>query len=103
MTAYVNRQVANANALLLNYQDRYRPASTLRVSYNNDQHGIEAEIFAWLNFVGGDYLIRPKLAYAMTDALKLTLGFDGFYGPEDRPLGSLRAYRSLFVEAKYGF
>ena len=55
------------------------------------------------NFIGGDYLIRPKFSYAFTDALKGTLGMDYYGGPMDRPLGQLQVFNSVFVEGKYSF
>ncbi len=95
--------IAKANALLLGYQDHARPGATLRLSYTNDPSGIEAEIFALGNFVGGDYFIRPKISYAWSDAFRTTLGADHYAGPEDRPLGALHGYNSVFGEAKVSF
>jgi hypothetical protein len=95
--------LARVNALLLGYQDQSRPGYTLRVSYALEDEGVETELFTMGNFVGGDYLIRPKFTYAWTEALKTTIGTDYYGGPTDRPLGALREFNSLFLEAKYSF
>jgi hypothetical protein len=96
-------QIAQANALLLGYQFKSRPGATFRVAYSNERNGIDAELFMVGNFVGGDYLIRPKGSYHWTESLTTTLGLDYYGGPADRPLGSLQPFNSLFLEAKYVF
>jgi len=101
--AAVNSQIAQNNALLLNYQDQERPSATTRLSYTHDEKGIEAEIFGVVNFVGGDYLLRPKFSYLLTDALKATIGADYYGGPGTRPLGALKTYNAAFTEVKYSF
>ncbi|MGK5087271.1 hypothetical protein WDW86_06910 [Bdellovibrionota bacterium FG-2] len=95
--------IAKANALLLGYQDRARPGATLRLSYTHEPSGLEAEVFALGNFIGGDYFLRPKLSYAWSDAFRTTFGADHYAGPEDRPLGALHGYNSVFGEAKVSF
>ncbi|HUP58501.1 MAG TPA: hypothetical protein VM598_13675 [Bdellovibrionota bacterium] len=98
-----NRQIAAVNALILNYQEKSRPGATMRFSYLDSSNGFDAELFLLGNFVGGDYLLRPKAAYAWTDAFRTTLGIEWYSGPEGRTLGQLRVYNSVFTEAKYSF
>lgn len=102
MTA-VNQQLAAANALIQNYQDRFRPALTFRFAYSNDQNRISTEMFLLMNIVGGDYIARPQFSYSWTDALKSTLGLNYYAGPIDRPLGALAPYNAVFAELKYVF
>jgi hypothetical protein len=102
-TAQVNQGISAANAQLLSYQDPNRPGATLRVSYSNEANGIDAEIFVLGNFVGSDYLIRPKFSYHWTDAFLTTIGADWYGGPTDRPLGAMQVFNSVFTEAKYSF
>jgi hypothetical protein len=60
VTEQVNQGIARINALLLNYQETDRPAATFRLSYANESNGLEAEIFALVNFVGGDFSYNPR-------------------------------------------
>ena len=103
LTTQVDQGIAAANAELLAYQDPNRPGATFRISYSNETNGLDAEIFLLGNFVGGDYLVRPKLSYHWTDALLTTLGLDWYGGPTNRPLGSMQVFNSVFAEAKYTF
>jgi hypothetical protein len=99
----LNRETIKANALLLGYQFETRTGLTFRLAYSPSKSDVEAELFTIGNFMGGDYLLRPKLTYAWTDALKLTLGAEYYAGPVNRPLGSLQFYNSVFFETKYSF
>lgn len=101
--AQLNQGIASANALLLAYQEQSRPGATFRLAYSNEDSGVDAELFALGNFVGGDYLLRPKASYHWTDALLTTLGLEWYGGPDDRPLGSMKVFNSVFSEAKYSF
>ncbi|MGK5082933.1 hypothetical protein WDW37_06480 [Bdellovibrionota bacterium FG-1] len=95
--------LAKANALLLGYQEKSRPAATFRLAYSNEANGWDIELFLMANFSGGDYLARPKVTYAWTDAVKSTAGVEYYGGPDDRPLGALKSYNSVFIEGKYVF
>ncbi|MCC6278243.1 MAG: hypothetical protein IT289_10045 [Oligoflexia bacterium] len=99
----INQSVSQANALMLGYQDPFYPSGTLRIAYTNDEDHWEAEVFYLQNFVGSDYLLRPKIAISATDNLKISLGADLYNGPNDRPLGALKSLSSVFTEVKYTF
>ena len=103
LLAFVYQEVARTNALIQNYQEAFRPSGTLRIAYSHDQTGVEAEIFTMVNFVGWDYVVRPKASYLWTDSLKISLGMDYYGGPLDRPFGALTGYNALFSEMKYSF
>ncbi len=98
-----NQAIASTNALLLNYQNKYRPTSTLRFSYTHPSLIWDAEVFTVYNYIGGDTLIRPKASYLFTDAFRTTIGVDHYAGPSDRPLGALTSFNCVFLEAKYTF
>jgi hypothetical protein len=103
LTTQVEQGVANANAILLGYTDINRPGATFRFAYANESSGVEAELFVYGNFVGGDYLVRPKFSYHWSDALVSTLGAEWYGGPPDQPLGAMNIYNSVFLEGKYTF
>ncbi len=98
-----NVAIAGANQLLLNYQDSFRPLATLRFGYTAPSQTWDAEVFTAFNFHGQDSLIRPKGSYLWTDSFRTTLGMDRYAGPDNRPLGAMKSYNSIFLEAKYSF
>ncbi|HCF61885.1 MAG TPA: hypothetical protein DFS52_28300 [Myxococcales bacterium] len=103
MEAEIQRGLASANALLHNYQDQNRPASTLRLTFESADNELELSALAFVNWVGRDYLVRPSLLYRFAETGTVAVGIDYYGGPKDRPFGALHEYRSLFVETKWVF
>ncbi len=99
----LNLQLASANALLLQYQDRTRPSGSLRLAWAPGDTDWSAEVFYIYSCAGGDYLVRPQVNYRPIDNFKLTLGSDNYGGDPAKPLGSLKPYNSVYFEAKYDF
>jgi hypothetical protein len=96
--------VANANALILNYQRQGNPGATFRLGYASEQSDFSADVFLIGYFSQGqDYLLRPQLGYTPITNLKFTLGADIYGGDESRPLGALRDRTHAFFEGKYVF
>lgn len=92
------RGIGAANALIQNYQDHSRVGATMLVAYTGEEERWTAQIAATGNFVGGDYLLRPKITRKVSDSVRLAAGMDYYGGPSDRPLGALRDFRSAFLE-----
>ena len=92
-----------SSSLLLDYQDQLRPSATLRIAYTSADERIEAEIFAAMNLVGNDYLIRPLIGWHPVEAVSIQVGYDGYGGPIDRPLGALYPFRGAFAQVSYTF
>ncbi len=98
-----NKIVATTNGLILNYQDRYRPSSSLRFAYNPQAFDWDAELYFVYNFKGKDSFLRPKFSYLWNDFLRLTLGWDRYAGNSTRPFGANKNLNSIFLEAKVSF
>jgi hypothetical protein len=98
------REIARANALIQNYQRKSRLGATFLVSYDSEGGEWHGELGGIGNFVGGgDYVFRPKVSRKIAESLRLLAGFEIYGGRSDLPLGSLRNYRSAFVEGMYSF
>jgi hypothetical protein len=50
-----------------------------------------------------DYYYRLKCEYDITDSLKLTLGYDNFFGEEDGTFGQYNQNDQFFAKLKYSF
>ena len=95
--------VAAANALLLDYQDQYRPSATLRIAYQSAEEHFAFEVFGAVNYTGRDYLVRPLAGWRPNDAVAVQLGAEIYGGSESRPLGALRLFRGAFVQTSFAF
>ncbi len=102
----VGRQVGRANALIQNYQEKSETGATLLAVYSAES-GWTYEIGALGNFIGGDFVLRPKIRYKLGDfggaAAVLTTGLDYYGGPVEKTLGALRDYRSAYVDLTVSF
>ncbi len=103
VSAALNRQIAAANALIHQYQEKWETAATLRVSYETSSSPFRAEILYYQSINGGDWYLQPLLSYGFIDNFRVYLGSDQYGGPGWRSLGSLRTYNSVFTEMKYAF
>ncbi len=101
--AEINSSVAAFNALLQGYQVKTRTGASIRLAYTNEKAGWELETAAVAYYQTDDFLIKPKATRSFTDTFKVSVGGDFYGGPEDKQLGALHYYNSLFFEAKYTF
>jgi len=95
--------VAAANALILDYQDRIRTSATLRVAYLSAEERWAVELFGAVNFVGGDFLVRPLVGWHPTEAVAIQLGADIYRGPTTRPLGAMHPFSGGFLQTSFAF
>jgi len=75
-----------------------RPALTL-------MHEIlTLEVMSMFNLTTKERMIRPKISYAMADALTLTAGGEFYTGPENTLYGTIdEALSAIFIELKTSF
>ncbi len=96
--------IAQANATLLNYQQRSEPGTSLRLSFAKETSKWTADVFLVGYFSDGtDFLLRPQVGFTPIEGFKLLTGMDLYGGDQSRPLGSLHANSDAFFEAKYLF
>jgi hypothetical protein len=105
ISTQINRQVAAANALLQQYQDKWDTASTLRGSYSSETGVFTAEMLWYQGLDYGDYYLQPLVSYGLMESMsmRLYLGADHYGGPSDRSVGSLQSYNAIFTEVKFTF
>jgi len=99
----INRGIGQANALIQNDQQKSQLGATLLFSYSTEGDEWVAEMSALGNFIGGDFVLRPKLTRKLRDSLHAALGMDYYGGPPGQTLGALRDYRSVYLEALMDF
>ncbi len=98
----IGRGVGQANALIHNYQDKTEFGTTLLAAYTLEQ-GWTFELGVLGNFIGGDFVLRPKARRKIADSLNASLGLDYYGGPAEKTLGALRDYRSVYADLTLAF
>ncbi len=99
----VERSVAIEQAGISNQFDRVQHGLSLRVSHKWLNETLEGEVAAVVLFARLDYVVRPKLLYALTDRWKLTVGADIFRGEPQSFLGRLRDNSTAYAELRWSF
>ena len=85
--------------------DQHETMATLRATKAlNDEETIELELLGMYNFSADDYLFRPSIEYAITDAWRFTSGLDIFGGGDEYSfLGQFDDQDRLYAEIRYSF
>jgi hypothetical protein len=98
----IDRALAQANSVLLNYTHVVRPGATLRAGYVSEDESLEIELAGLAYFVGFDWVVQPQIGYRPIAPLKLQVGMQMFGGHKNS-LGSLDAYSGAFAQSTYTF
>ncbi|GAB3760486.1 hypothetical protein GCM10028796_09190 [Ramlibacter monticola] len=99
----LQRAIALQSALISNQRDATEHGISLRVSHRWLNDTLEVELLGVISLTRGDNAWRPKLTYALSDSLKLTVGADLFRGGRDTYFGRLRDNSLAYAELKYAF
>jgi hypothetical protein len=99
----IGRQAALEQALINDQLDRVKHAVAVRLATSWLNDTLRAEIGAIVSVTRGDYALRPKIAYAVTDRLKLTAGGDLLRGPTPSFFDRLRDTSTAYVEVRWDF
>ena len=97
------RQVAIEQALINDQLDEVKHAFAVRVARSWLDETLKAEVSAIVSPTRGDFAVRPKVVYAVTDHLKLTAGADFIRGPARSFFGRLRDTSTAYLEARWDF
>ncbi len=95
------RELALRQALLSNQRDPEQAGATVRVAKKWWNDTLEAEVSGIAWFARGDWLLRPRVRYAVNDRVRVSLGGDLYRGPADSFFGSLRDLSTAFAELQY--
>jgi hypothetical protein len=99
----VRRSVAIEQALINDQLDQVKHSVAVRVSRRWLNETLVAEISSIVSLTRGDYALRPKLTYALTDRVKLTAGADLLGGKTPSVFGRLRHASTAYVEVRWDF
>lgn len=99
----LTRAIAIQEALFNNQVDEISQGISMRVSNKWLNETLEAELAGIYMFIRHDYILRPKLTYALTDSWKILVAADFFEGPDDSYFGYLRKNSTGYTEFSYHF
>jgi hypothetical protein len=92
------------NRLIANQLEAVSHAAFARVQYKLLQETLSLEVAGMYNFSTREWMLRPKLAYAVADGLSFVCGAVVYGGPDDTLFGMVEEYMSAgFLELKAFF
>lgn len=99
----VERGVAIEQAAISNQVDQVQHGLSLRVGHKWLNETLEGEVTTVLFFTRLDFVVRPRVIYALTDRWKVTVGADIFRGDPQSLLGRLRDNSTAYAEIRFSF
>lgn len=99
----IQRSVATEQAVVANQLDRVQHGASLRVSHKWLNETLEAEVGGIMTFTRLDFVVRPKITYAVTDRWKVVVGGDVFEGQRRSFFGRLRDNSTGYAELRWSF
>jgi hypothetical protein len=103
VTDSIEREVAIAEAKVSFQRDRHQEGLAVRLSGKWLDGTLEAEVLGVAFVPRRDYLVRPRIAYRLSDRWKIVGGGDLYGGPDDSSLGRLRRNSGLHSELQGSF
>lgn len=97
------RSAAGQIAAVTSQRDAIQHGASLRIGYRWWQETVETECAAVLSFTRLDFLLRPKVVYAVSDRWTVALGGDVVRGSRRTVFGRLRQNASAYLEIRYNF
>ncbi|WP_156829893.1 hypothetical protein [Methylovulum miyakonense] len=95
--------VAIQETVVNNQFKRFQHGLTFRIGDKWLNETPEGEIAGIVSLTRSDFVIKPKLAYAINDAWKSTLGANLFGGEDTAFYGRMHDNSAVFVEVKFSF
>jgi len=89
-------KLGQKNRLLASQQYEISHALTLRAGKSFQHETLDAELMAYVNLTSHEFFLKPKITYALTDALSLVLGGEWYQGPEETLFDLIDPYLSAF-------
>lgn len=97
-------QFARTNQILFSQRAEVQHMATLRIEWLLAHDTLSLSALGMMNFTTEEWLLFPKVAYKVSDALSATIGGEVFVGPDRTLFGLIDETLSAgYAELKYAF
>ncbi|HVV50654.1 MAG TPA: DUF1302 family protein, partial [Polyangia bacterium] len=104
VTSFVNAVLAKDNQILFSQTARVQHLGTLRFEWLALHETLSISSLCLFNFTTHEWLVTPRIAYRLSDAMTAYVGAQVFHGPPDTLFGIVDAELSSgYVELRYTF
>lgn len=92
------------NRMIAGQLEQVQHSATARVEWRLLQEALRLEVLGMFNFTTEEVMLRPKVSYDITDALKATIGAELYFGPEETLFGMIETiYSAGYAELRASF
>ena len=100
----INSQLAPINQILFAQRHRVQHLATVRIEWLALHDTLSVSALGMANFTTEEWLLFPKLAYKLSDALSTSIGAEVYSGPPETLFGLVEAELSAgYAELRYAF
>ncbi len=82
------------NQMIAGQQEEWQHSAIVRLEWKLLQETLSLEALGMVNFITEEVMLRPKVAYDITDAFTITAGAEVYLGPDDSLYGSVEEVQS---------
>jgi hypothetical protein len=92
------------NQILFGQRADVQHMATVRIEWLLAHDTLSISTLGMMNFTTKEWILFPKVAYKVSDALSATIGAEGYSGPEETLFGLIEAELSAgYAELRYSF
>jgi hypothetical protein len=99
----LSRSIGIENAIATHQLDSHKQGVSFRFSKKWINDTLVCEIATVISLSTSDFILKPRLIYAVNDQIKMSAGVDLFRGNKNTFFGRLKDTSTAFVEFKYSF
>jgi hypothetical protein len=104
VTPLLQGQFAKTNQILFSQRAEVQHMATIRIEWLLAHDTLSISALGMMNFTTQEWLLFPKVAYKLSDALTATLGGELFVGPRETLFGLVdEELNAGYAELKYAF
>lgn len=104
MMPVISDEITWTNRIIAGQTKRHAHLVIARIEWKLLHETLSMEVLGMLNASTLEWMVRPKITYAVTDALKVIVGGEVYGGPDDSLYGLIDQTLSAgFVEARVSF
>lgn len=102
--AAITDQLPKRNQILFSQRHQVQHMATVRIEWLLAHDTLSLSALGMMNFTSKEWLLFPKVAYKLSDALSATIGGEAYSGPEETLFGLIEAELSAgYAELRYSF
>jgi len=104
LTGMMQNQISYYNRVLYDQTDEWIHSLLVRPSVSLFHETMELEAALLYNFTTGEYMLRPVIGYKLADGIKLTCGYEHYYGDDNTSFDWIsRVFNGPFAEVRISF